>query len=326
MMRKIFELTVRLSLVRRLPSSQADRRTRCYINAKKSLIITVALFLSACAGSDKAGSGAVRIETYPLDGICKLKGHEYSLTKKTPANLVIPLSAAPVQVACSTESGYEGAATLSTTYDPWSPANIGTLGLGYLLDKSTGSGRRFPKMLHVTMMYTEAGKLEDSRDTKQTTTAANSPKGVSQIADTAGRKKPIALKNKAAKKSTAKGMHAPKVAVAKPKIKTTDLKMSSVKTRTPSTKMPLFDADVRVHLASFKKYENAERTWQTLSRTHQDLFKGLSALIKAVDVPKKGRYHRVYAGPMADLSGARALCKSLKSRNVYCRPVASGAK
>ena len=319
---------VRNSFLGHLPSSQVDRQTRGYINAKNSLIITagVALFLSACAGSDKADSGAVRIETYPLDGVCKLKGHEYSITQKTPADLSVPLSAAPVQVACSTESGYKGTATLSTTYDPWSPANIGTLGLGYLLDKSTGSGRRFPKMLHVTMTYTEAGKLEDSRDTKHAEMVSNLPKGDTQMIDMAGRKKPIAIKNLAAMKSTAKGMHAPKLAAPKPKIKTTGLKTSSAKTLTPSTKMPLFTADVRVHLASFKKYENAKRTWQRLSRTHQDLYKGLSALLKAFDVPKKGRFHRVYAGPMADLSGARALCKSLKSRSVYCRPVASGAK
>ena len=93
----------------------------------------------------------------------------------------------------------------------------------------------------------------------------------------------------------------------------------------PATKMPLFRNDIRVHLASFKQRPNAERNWQTLRRAHRDLLNNLSSLIETVDVKGKGRFNRIYAGPMLNMAAARNLCKSLKSRKVYCRAVASGA-
>ena len=104
------------------------------------------------------------------------------------------------------------------------------------------------------------------------------------------------------------------------------LPASSKKTSAPAPKMPLFRNDIRVHLSSFKQRSNAERNWLTLKRTHGDLLKDLSSLIETVDIKGKGRFHRVYAGPMADMAAARNLCKSLKSRKAYCRAVRSGAQ
>ena len=94
----------------------------------------------------------------------------------------------------------------------------------------------------------------------------------------------------------------------------------------PANRMPLFRNDIRVHLASFKKRSNAERKWQTLRQAHRDLLNNLSSLIETIDIKGKGRFHRVYAGPMVDMATARKLCKSLKSREVYCRAVGSGAQ
>ena len=51
------------------------------------------------------------------------------------------------------------------------------------------------------------------------------------------------------------------------------------------------------------------------------MLNNLSSLIETVDVKDKARFHRVYAGPMADMAAARNLCKSLKARKVYCRAV-----
>ena len=93
----------------------------------------------------------------------------------------------------------------------------------------------------------------------------------------------------------------------------------------PATKMPLFRNDIRVHLASFNQRQNAERSWQTLLRAHRDLLNNLSSLIEIADVKGKGRFTRVYAGPMVNMAAARNLCKSLKARKVYCRAVDSGA-
>ena len=83
---------------------------------------------------------------------------------------------------------------------------------------------------------------------------------------------------------------------------------------------------IRIHLSSFKERANAERSWQSLSRAHGGLLKGLSASIETVDLGAKGSFHRVYAGPLQDSKSARDLCRKLKAKKVYCRPVAAGAK
>ena len=80
------------------------------MNVKLTLLIAAgtAVFLSACGGTQTAGFGPVRIETYPLDGTCQLAGSGYTMMAKAPADIVVPLSAAPVLVSCSTKSGYKG--------------------------------------------------------------------------------------------------------------------------------------------------------------------------------------------------------------------------
>ena len=123
-------------------------------------------------------------------------------------------------------------------------------------------------------------------------------------------------------------MPATKPAAAKPEdaMQRAELPTPTKTVPAPATKMPIFRNDIRVHLVSFKQRRNAERKWQTLRRAHRDLLNNLSSLIETVDVKDKGRFHRVYAGPMADIAAARNLCKSLKARKVYCRAVDSGAQ
>ena len=122
-------------------------------------------------------------------------------------------------------------------------------------------------------------------------------------------------------------MPAPKPAASKPKdaIQKAGSPEPTKTSPAPAAKMPIFRNDIRVHLASFKQRQNAERNWQTLRRGHRDLLNELSALIETVEVKGKGRFNRVYAGPMANMAAARNLCKSLKVRKVYCRAVDSGA-
>ena len=122
-------------------------------------------------------------------------------------------------------------------------------------------------------------------------------------------------------------MPAPKPAAAKRKDDMPKAKLPAP-TKTspaPAAKMPLFRNDIRVHLASFKQRQNAERNWRTLRRAHRDLLNNLSSLIETVEVKGKGRFNRVYAGPMVDMAAARNLCESRTARKVYCRVVDSGA-
>ena len=122
-------------------------------------------------------------------------------------------------------------------------------------------------------------------------------------------------------------MPAPKPAAAKPEdaMQRAELPTPTKTSPAPVAKLPIFRNDIRVHLASFKQRQNAERNWRTLRRAHRDLLNNLSSLIETVEVKGKGRFNRVYAGPMVDMAAARNLCKSLKARKVYCRAVDSGA-
>lgn len=317
------------------------------------IVLVLAALVSACSGSYTAGYGPVRIETYPLDGACRLKGNGYSMQTKAPADLVVPLSASPVTVTCSTESGYRGTDTLDSTYDPWSSANVGSLGLGYLVDKSSGSGRRYPELLSVTMIYTEAGKPEDIHDAKPKPTGAEmSAQGPKMTAPkTAAMKEPAMAKEMpksseeipAPPKTSMKdsGMPAPpektptpekmdnKAAPKDQSLPDKDSKMAALPipdkmAKTEPAKM-VSKGDIRVHLSSFKERKNADRSWRKLSRAHGDLLKNYSMSIETVDVKNKGTFHRVYAGPLSSSKAARDLCNTLKRKKVYCRPVAAGA-
>ncbi len=309
-----------------------------YVKFTLFAAVGTAVLLSACGGTQTAGFGPVRIETYPLDGTCQLAGSGYTMMAKAPADIVVPLSAAPVLVSCSTESGYKGAETLSTTPDPWSPANVGSsLGLGYLVDRTSGSGRRYPELMRVTMIFTEAGKPDDLQKEVQPATGAEMSKQGPSFHKT---EKAMGSKSKPemmAMKSSSDGLPAPpqeanvmpatKPAAAKSKddMQKAELPAPTKTSPAPAAKMPLFRNDIRVHLASFKQRRNAERNWKTLRQAHRDLLDNLSSLIEIVDVKGKGRFNRVYAGPMLDMAAARNLCKSLKARMVYCRAVDSGA-
>ena len=315
------------------------------MSTKAVPLFTLALvaFVSSCAGPHTAGYGPVRIETYPLDGTCHLGGTGYVMQAKAPADLVVPLSAAPVTVVCSTKSGYRATKVLSSNYDPWSSSNVGSLGLGYLLDQSSGSGRRYPELMQITMIYTEAGKPEDFRDSKaQATGSEMSPQHPKMMAPKkAAKKKPAMTKKMPKPNSADASMPAP------PKKATTAKKMDQT-AKSKDQPLPDKDAkmdalpmpekmakaepakmsskkDIRVHLSSFKERKNTDRSWRRLSLSHGDLLKKYSVSIETVVVKKKGTFHRVYAGPLASAKAARDLCGALKRKKVYCRPVAAGA-
>lgn len=78
---------------------------------------------------------------------------------------------------------------------------------------------------------------------------------------------------------------------------------------------------VALHLASYKEQANAERGWRELSGANSDLLGGARPIVRRVDVPGKGLFYRLYAGPVADMENARALCAALKARNIYCAPM-----
>lgn len=312
--------------------------------------------VSACAGPNAAGYGPVRIETYPLDGDCRILGKGYTMPAKAPADLVVPLSAAPLRVICRTDSGYKGSDVVNAKYDPWSPANVGSLGLGFLVDKSSGSGRRYPELVRVTMIYTEAGKPSDLKQLTLPTGAEMSKEGPNITPKAKPMAKETAMMEKNAPKTAdlpappkpnteETGMPAPpakepagKATDGKPMMMKDGNKAGEASKDAKMAALPAGDKmmksepakavtknDIRVHLSSFKDRKNAERSSASLRRTHAELLGKYATSIETVNLTQKGTFHRVYAGPMASNKAARDLCNALKNKKVYCRPVAAGA-
>ena len=132
-----------------------------------------------------------------------------------------------------------------------------------------------------------------------------------------GEKNQKAVVGKGSKTSLETGVLAPNSAGKKPAPKSALLERKQEKIATSSAS--------RVHLSSFKKRANAQKSLKTLWRHHNNILKGLSASIEAVDLGRKGKFHRIYAGPFKSYKAASDLCDVLKNKGIYCRPVAAGA-
>ena len=78
---------------------------------------------------------------------------------------------------------------------------------------------------------------------------------------------------------------------------------------------------IRVHLASLSTQKGASREWRELSQAHLDLLGGTTPHIKEVNLRGKGTYFRLYAGQFLELKKADVLCKAMKTRKQYCKPV-----
>ena len=75
---------------------------------------------------------------------------------------------------------------------------------------------------------------------------------------------------------------------------------------------------VRVHIASFRSADGAERGWQILRRNHAELLGGLDLQAWRIDFgAEMGVFYRVQAGPLDNEQGAKELCERLKSRGLY---------
>ena len=259
----------------------------------KHIPISTLIFLNiiaGCSSPHSSGQNPLRIETYPVDAHCNIKGDGFNMQASAPADIVVPTSAAPFEIKCETESGYKGTETLSTIPNPWSPLNIG---LGFFKN-SAMSRDRLPEFIQVTLIYTEAGKTDELDKPANKVNKTNVSKNQTQ--------------NTFADKS-AGTISAPKSSIVE------------------SNKEKLTSSSAwRLHLSSFKKLSNAEKDLKTLWQHHNNILKELSASIEAVDLGPKGRFHRIYAGPLSSYEAARTLCNALKNKRIYCRPVAVGAK
>lgn len=80
-----------------------------------------------------------------------------------------------------------------------------------------------------------------------------------------------------------------------------------------------------IHLASYRKVEDADRGWAQMLEGHGDMLQGLELSIRRVDIPERGTFFRIHAGPLADRDSAVALCNRINSLGSYCQPLAAGS-
>lgn len=108
-------------------------------------------------------------------------------------------------------------------------------------------------------------------------------------------------------------------AQSKPAAKPTAAKPEpAAKTATAAPASAATSGGIRVQLGSLRSPEAARDEWQRLKRLHSDLLGGLTAIAVRAEVPDKGTYYRVEAGPLADAAAASHLCGELKKRNLGC--------
>lgn len=73
-----------------------------------------------------------------------------------------------------------------------------------------------------------------------------------------------------------------------------------------------------IHLESYKHPENLEPSWTQLQKKYRTELQGLGHMGKRVDIPGKGVYTRLLAGPISDHKQAERLCRQIKAGGHYC--------
>ena len=74
-----------------------------------------------------------------------------------------------------------------------------------------------------------------------------------------------------------------------------------------------------IHLASYRRRDNAEAGWTTLSAVFPDILAGREARLEAVDIPDQGVFLRLKAGPFDTRAQAVDACRRIESAQAYCQ-------
>ncbi len=78
--------------------------------------------------------------------------------------------------------------------------------------------------------------------------------------------------------------------------------------------------DHQIQLGAWRDEADAAQGWNRIAGAVGDLLHNLTPHIVAADLPGKGRYFRLRAGPV-DRTAAREICGALRSRGFSCLPV-----
>ena len=77
-------------------------------------------------------------------------------------------------------------------------------------------------------------------------------------------------------------------------------------------------AGAKVQLFSARSRKRALAAWNQLSSKEKDLLGSLAHRVVKVEIPKRGVFYRLRAGPLADKAAAKRLCSQLKRRGRDC--------
>jgi len=73
-----------------------------------------------------------------------------------------------------------------------------------------------------------------------------------------------------------------------------------------------------VHLASYRRIEEARTGWRQLQRENPDELGLLEPRVEGVDVENKGHFLRLIGGGFSSKGKAEALCMQLKAKDMFC--------
>lgn len=91
------------------------------------------------------------------------------------------------------------------------------------------------------------------------------------------------------------------------------------------SKAPVITAkSYQIQLAAVRTAAAAKTEWTRLQKKHPSLLGKLSLNVVRADLGKKGVFHRLRAGPLTDLTVAKALCSSLAKVKLGCLVIRPG--
>jgi cell division septation protein DedD len=83
------------------------------------------------------------------------------------------------------------------------------------------------------------------------------------------------------------------------------------------TKLP-GDKAYRLQLASVRSADDAAKVWEKLKRANGDVLGSMNFTVMSVELPERGTYYRVLAGPISEEAAASFACDQLKRRGTGC--------
>jgi hypothetical protein len=74
----------------------------------------------------------------------------------------------------------------------------------------------------------------------------------------------------------------------------------------------------KLHLASYKSLKLAKEDWANMRKKYPAELRGLKVSYPSVNVPGKGRFYRILAGPAKSIAAAKSLCTRLRAKGQFC--------